>query len=382
MKNKILLTAAILMAAFCVNAQNKSAGINLSLWKGVSTQPVDSLQTTYLNIGLLSTMNRVKGLGINAISSVVRQDLYGAQISGFANIVGGSMNGIQISGLTNVNGDNMLGLSATGLVNIAGNKSQGVLISGLTNVIGDNSQGILVSGVLNITGDVARGIHVAGLANITGSEMTGVILTGLLSVTGENMTGVQISGIGNVIGEEANGVQLSLLNYATRVNGLQIGLINYYRDKMDGFQLGLVNLNPDTRYEYMIFGGNATKINAGVRFKNKLFYTILGAGTHYLDFDDKFSASAFYRGGLWLPLHNKLSISGDLGYQHIETFNNKKQENIPARLYALQGRINLEYDFTNKFGIIVSGGYGLSRHYNKSKTFDKGIIAEAGIVLR
>ena len=42
----------------------------------------------------------------------------------------------------------------------------------------------------------------------------------------------------------------------------------------------------------MFFGGNATKLNVGARFKNRLFYTILGGGTHYLDFGDKFSAAS------------------------------------------------------------------------------------------
>ena len=73
----------------------------------------------------------------------------------------------------------------------------------------------------------------------------------------------------------------------------------------------------------MLFGGNATKLNVGARFKNNLFYTILGSGTHYLDFSDKFSASLFYRAGLELPLYKQLFISGDLGFQHIENFKNK-----------------------------------------------------------
>lgn len=149
---------------------------------------------------------------------------------------------------------------------------------------------------------------------------------------------------------------------------------------MKGFQLGLVNANPDTKVQMMIFGGNATKINIGARFKNKLFYTIIGAGTHYLDFSDKFSAALFYRGGIWLPLCKDLTISGDLGYQHIETFKNKDY-GIPARLYGLQARLNLEYQITKKFGIFASGGYGGSRYYNKDITYDKGVIAEAGIVL-
>ena len=82
----------------------------------------------------------------------------------------------------------------------------------------------------------------------------------------------------------------------------------------------------------MFFGGNATKLNVGARFKNKLFYTILGGGTHYLDFSDKFSASLFYRAGLELPLYKQLFISGDLGFQHIENFRIKITVSLHASM--------------------------------------------------
>ena len=79
---KTILTAAILMAAVCLPAQNKSAGINISIWKDICTQPHDSTQTTYVNIGLLSTLNRLNGVGINALGSVVHGDMNGVQITG------------------------------------------------------------------------------------------------------------------------------------------------------------------------------------------------------------------------------------------------------------------------------------------------------------
>lgn len=160
-------------------------------------------------------------------------------------------------------------------------------------------------------------------------------------------------------------MQLAPLNVAVRAKGLQIGLVNYYKEKLDGFQLGLVNANPNTKVQMMLFGGNATKLNLAARFKNKLFYTILGGGTHFLDFSDKFSGALFYRAGLELPVYKQLFISGDLGYQHAETFRNKDY-GFPARLYSLQTRINLEYRLTAKSGVFVTGGYGWDRHYNKN----------------
>lgn len=380
MSKKSIVVAAMLLAAICMNAQNKSAGINLSLWKGASTQPLDSVQTTYFNLGFVSAMNQLKGVGVNVFSGMTIHNMYGVQISGLANIAGGSMHGLQLAGLCNVNGDSMTGLSASGLMNIVGDTSRGMLISGLGNISGDNTKGVVVGGILNITGDEAKGLYLSGMANIAGGSMSGILASGLLSVAGDNMNGLQLSGLCNVVGDEARGVQVSLFNYATNVRGLQIGLVNYYHDELKGFQLGLINANPNTRIQYMLFGGTATKLNFGVRFKNRLFYTILGAGTHYLDFDDKFSASFFYRAGMWRTLYKGLSISGDLGYQHIETFKNKS-EFTPRRLYALQGRVNLEYSFSKKFGIFASGGYGKSFDYKKSKAFDDGIIGEIGIVL-
>lgn len=379
-RKKTILTAAILMAAVCLSAQNKSAGINLSLWKDICTQPHDSTQTTYVNIGLLSTMNRLNGVGINALGSVVHGDMNGVQITGLANLAGGTMRGVQFAGVSNISGNNTLGLSAAGLVNITGDGSKGVVISGLTNIGGDNNSGVMLSGFMNVTGNMASGLQLSGAANITGQAFNGVMTSGLLNVVGEHMNGLQMAGLANITGNKLNGVQVGVFNYATNVRGLQIGLVNYYQKEMKGFQLGLVNANPDTRVQMMMYGGNATPANIGVRFKNNLFYTIVGVGSFYQDLNDKFSISASYRAGMSFSIYKGLSISGDFGYQHIEACSNK-DEVIPRRLYALQARANVEYQLTKKFGIFATGGYGLTRFYNKSSNYDKGAIIEAGIVL-
>lgn len=379
-----------------IKKDKEPVGINLSLWKNMSTQQTDTVGSTCLNLGIFSSMNRLSGMGINLLGSVVYRDMNGAQITGLANLVGGSMRGVQIAGISNVNGDNLSGVSLSGLVGITGNHAQGVIFSGLTNITGDNTSGVVIGGLLNISGKNSTGVQLAGLANISGENFNGITTSGLLNIvgedlvgvqisglgniTGEKMHGLQISGIGNVVGETFTGVQLAPLNIAQNGKGLQIGLVNYYKEKFNGFQLGLVNANPDTKVQLMLFGGNTTKLNVGARFKNKLFYTILGGGTHYLDFSDKFSASLFYRAGLELPLYKQLFISGDLGFQHIENFKNKDY-GFPARLYALQARVNLEYRLTDRLGVFVTGGYGGSRYYNKGATYDKGVILEGGVVV-
>lgn len=399
-----LLTIAGTLSAQTTNNEStqtskkdkEPVGINLSLWKNMSTQQTDTVGTTCFNLGLFSSMNRLSGVGINLLGGVIYRDMNGVQITGLANLVGGSMRGVQVAGISNVNGDNLSGVSLAGLVGITGNHAQGVIFSGLTNIAGDNTTGVVIGGLLNITGENSSGVHLAGLANIAGENFNGITTSGLLNIVGENLRGVQISGLGNITGEAMHGLQiaglgnvvggtftgaqLAPLNITKNGKGLQIGLVNYYKNSFDGFQLGLVNANPDTKVQLMLFGGNTTKLNVGARLKNKLFYTILGGGTHYLDFSDKFSASLFYRAGLELPLYKQLFISGDLGFQHIENFKNKDY-GFPARLYALQARVNLEYRLTDRFGVFVTSGYGGSRYYNKGVTYDKGVILEGGVVL-
>ena len=355
-------------------------GINISLWKNISTQRTDTIGSTCFNLGIFSSMNRLNGLGMNVLSGVVGRDMNGMQMAGISNMVGGSMRGVQIAGITNVNGNSLSGVSISGLVGITGNYARGVVLSGLANITGDNSRGVIIGGLLNITGEESAGVQLSGLANISGGSFKGINISGLLSVVGDDMKGLQIAGIGNVVGGTATGIQLAPLNVALHAKGLQIGLLNYYKESLNGFQLGLVNANPQTKVQLMVFGGNTTKLNAAARFKNKLFYTILGAGSPYLDFSDKFSAALFYRAGLELPLYERLHISGDLGYQHIETFKNKNH-GYPARLYSLQSRIYLEYRLTDYLGIFVTGGYGWDRYYNRSSNYDKGVIVEGGVIL-
>ncbi len=396
MKRLSAILFLICFTSFLLPAQNKSGGINLSLWKGVSTQPSDESQRTWLNLGIGSEMYRVSGISLNVVHSSVKTEMTGIQLSGLANITGGSMSGLQVSSIANINGDNLTGISLSGLVNISGNSVRGIILSGMANISGDNTRGITASGLINIAGDNLTGVQLSGLGNITGTSIKGLSMSGLLNIAGEdlsgiqftglgnitvsNMRGVQVSGLGNLVADNMHGIQLAPLNYTGFGKGLQIGLVNYYKDEFRGFQLGLVNLNPATKVQLMLYGGNNTKFNIGARFKNRLFYTILGGGYQYFDLDDKFSLATSYRAGLELPLYKKLFLSGDLGYQHVENFNNKN-ETTPARMYALQARLNLEYKFTGRFALFATGGYGLDRYYNKSKNYDNNPIFEAGIVL-
>ena len=59
---------------------------------------------------------------------------------------------------------------------------------------------------------------------------------------------------------------------------------------------------------------------------------------------------------------------------------NKDSQGFPARMYALEPRVNLEYSITRKFGIFASGGYGWTRTYKGSHAFDDKGVFEVGMV--
>jgi hypothetical protein len=166
-----------------------------------------------------------------------------------------------------------------------------------------------------------------------------------------------------------------------RGKGLQIGLVNYYNESFDGWQLGLVNANHKTQIQPMLSINNNAAVNVGIRFKNPKTYTILGFGMPYLGFDKPFAASAFYRAGMEFPLLDDcLFISGDMGFQHIESFKNK-HHGYPKRYYALQPRLSIDYHLSEQFSLFVTGGYSWDKPYKWGHCIDKGLLIEVGTTI-
>ena len=234
------------------------------------------------------------------------------------------------------------------------------------------------SAISNIAAGEIRGLQLCGAVNIAVKTENALQFSGLTNVCQGKLRGVQFAP-GNYAGE-VSGAQIGLLNLCGgNVKGIQIGIINHSKDTT-AHKLGLVNITPKTRIQMMLFAGNTSKLNAAVRFKNRRSYTMLGIGTHYLDLNDKFSGCVFYRAGLYYPIASKLELSGDLGYFHIENFENEDAE-TPERMYSLQARINLEYKFKSRISFFASGGYGMTRYYDKNKFYEKKPIFEAGVIL-
>lgn len=130
-----------------INFAKTSHRVNLSLWKNIATQPTDTTSATAFNLGIYSSMNRLDGLSVNILSSVVGRNMNGMQIAGLSNMTGGSMTGLQIAGICNVNGNNLTGVSVAGLVSLTGNEARGLLASSIATLPAKTVQDWLLAGL-------------------------------------------------------------------------------------------------------------------------------------------------------------------------------------------------------------------------------------------
>lgn len=323
---------------------NKRKIIALLMGLSLGGQPVYAQGYSCGNVSLFCSPDTLRGAQIGAFSSVVRQQMRGVSLAGIINSVGDDMRGVQVSGVSNV---------------VKG--GNGVQLSLFNNVSSSPFRGVQLSGLSNISMGMKRGLQIAA-ANVSSSYMRGMQLGGYNYA------------------DTLNGSQIGLFNVClNHPRGVQIGVINYSRDTV-AHKIGLVNVNPKTRIDYMFYGGSATKANLAIRFRNRSTYNILGIGTHYFGLDEKFSGALFYRIGQYFQLSPKFSLSGDLGFYHVESFQEHSQDK-PERLYSLQARINADYQLGRYTSAFASVGYGDTRYYHGGR-YRRRAIVEAGLAVR
>ena len=278
----------------------------------------------------------------------------------------------------------------TAVVNIQAQNSPVGIVS-----VQDSVKSVQIGVISSVATDGGHGVQLSGLSNTTAQKFNGLQLSSVSNITTGMDKGVQLSGILNVSSAMMRGWQWGAVNYADSLDGVQVGAFNVARKRSKGWQIGLINLsydsighkiglvniNPLTTIDLMVYGGSSTKTNLAVRYRNRSTYNILGVGTHFMGLDSKFSGAVFYRLGLYKQLSPKWSLSGDVGYYHVETFS-KNNSDKPERLYSLQARLNADYRFSNKFGAFASVGWGLTRYYDRNETYRNRPLVELGLTYR
>ena len=259
----------------------------------------------------------------------------------------------------------------------------------------DSVKSIQFGVISTVAPDGGHGVQLAGVSNTAAHRFNGLQLGGVSNITQGMERGLQLSGILNVSTEMMRGWQWGAVNYADSLDGIQVGVFNVARKRPEGWQVGLINLsydtighkiglvnvNPTTDIDIMMYGGSSTKGNIAVRYRNRSTYNILGVGTHFMGLDSKFSGAVFYRLGQYAQVSPKWSLSGDIGYYHVETFS-KNNNDKPERLYSLQARINADYQISRKLGAFASVGWGLTRYYDRNETYRNRPLVEMGLTYR
>lgn len=248
-----------------------------------------------------------------------------------------------------------------------------------SSIATEGGSGLQLSGLSNISASAFRGIQFSAISNISRGLEQGIQFSGLLNVSSAYMRGLQWGAINYA--DSLNGTQLGAVNVArSHPKGWQIGLINVTNDTI-GRKIGLLNISPYTIIDFMFYGGTSSKLNAAIRLRNHSTYSIVGVGTHYIGLDEKFSGALFYRLGQYIQFGPRWSLSGDIGFYHIETFQHHTSGQ-PQRLYSLQARLNADYQFGNRVGAFVSVGYGDTRYYSHSHRYRSRPLVEMGLTLR
>ena len=298
------------------------------------------------NIALFSDIDTLCGAQASILSSGVRSQMRGLLAGGLTTAADGDMRGVQLAGISNIV--------------THGNGMQAALF---TNLSSQPFRGVQLSGVSNTAMGVKRGVQLAAAANICSSSMRGVQLAAYNYA------------------DTLSGSQVGLFNVClSHPRGVQVGLFNYSRDTV-AHKIGLVNVNPKTQVDLMAYGGNSTKVNLAVRFRNRSTYSILGVGTHFFGLDQRFSGAIYYRIGQYFPVNRRLSLSGDLGFAHVESFE-ENSSGKAQRLYSLQARVNADWQLDRYTGAFLSVGYGDTRYYRRARRYRHRPIVEAGLTFR
>ena len=99
---------------------------------------------------------------------------------------------------------------------------------------------------LSIWGENPQTALAIGIVNGSTGDSSGISF-GLLANYAESYKGAHLAGIANYSSARFTGLQLASFNYAERLNGLQLGFINFAAATDRGVQVGLINIMKSTQ---------------------------------------------------------------------------------------------------------------------------------------
>ncbi len=276
----------------------------------------------------------------------------------FFNIDRGDVSWLQVAGAGNLVGGNVYGIQAAGFANVNGGETKAVQLAGFANTNLGESCGVQVAGFANTNLKSMNGVQVAGLSNVTIGNSRGAQIAGLGNVQVGDYRGSQIAGLTNIATEKISGSQISaLFNHGRRVQGTQIGLINY-ADTLGGVPIGLLSIVKSGYHKIEFSADEVFYANLAFRTGVRKFHTMLMAGfkpEQSLNPSDTSVWTFGYGLGTARKLTRWLYLDLDLSSQHISRGSFTNALSLLNKAY-----VGLDFQVAKKFSIatgITLNGY-------------------------
>ena len=190
----------------------------------------------------------------------------------------------------------------------------GIEFGGGMNYNKGDVSGCQLAGVVNINTEQTNGAMVAGDVNISLGQTSGAMISGLYNLTTEDSRGVQISTVNNATADY-KGFQMGVFNYAKRLDGVQLGVVNVVGDGDEAIPIGLINVVRNGHYELEVMSGDALRTNLNYKMGVEQFYTIFKIGFSTYKGNPVYSTGIGF--GSIVTLAEKHKLSMDLSTNQI-----------------------------------------------------------------
>jgi len=125
---------------------------------------------------------------------------------------------------------------------------------------------------------------------------------------------MQIATVNNATADYT-GVQIGCVNYAHRLDGVQIGVVNIVDDGENAIPIGLINVVRNGHYELEVLYGDALYTNVNYKMGVEHFYTIFKLGFSSYENNPVYSTGIGF--GTIVTLAEKHKVSIDLSANQI-----------------------------------------------------------------
>jgi len=268
----------------------------------------------------------------------------------------GGVKGCEIGGFSNILSHNMQGAQLAGFSNIVWGQTTGCQIAGFSNISKQSASGCQLSGFSNIVNDSASLVQIAGFINVTTANSKGAQLAGFTNITTKDFSGVQISGF---------------YNHARKLNGFQLGFINYCDSVEKGLPFGFISIVKHG-YRGIDFGGDETLYLHGSYMTGvKQLYNIFSVGATQKE--NTILWGLGYGLGTTIGLSEKTAMNFELISYHIND-NEWIYKNIN---FLHKANLKVSVKLTEKlsvYGGLTYNVYATNQKNGNGDFTDKGLI--------